>query len=50
MLAVLIVGFVVVPDIVDAAVLVVLVVVVDVVATVVDGCCYLSRCWLGVWS
>ena len=44
MLTVLTAGFVVVPDIVDVAVLVVVVVVVDVVATVVIGCCYWSRC------
>ena len=35
---------VVVPDIVDGAVLVIVVVVVDVVATVVAGCCYWSQC------
>ena len=40
MLTVLIAGFLVVPDIVDATALVVVVVVVDVVASVVAGCCY----------
>ena len=44
MLAALIAGFVVVPDIVDVTALVVVVVVIDVVATAVAGCCYWSQC------
>ena len=44
MLTVLIEGFVVVPDIVDVIALAVVVVVIDVVATVVAGCCYWSQC------
>ena len=44
MLTVLIAGFLAVPDIVDVFALVVVVEFIDVVATVVVGCCCWSQC------